>query len=395
MSRFFRLGDFRIIEPRYQRPQEDALEWLAEAHLEAERRRSGEGGAPAVEQAEFRQRIGLLLRRFGCSPRRIARRGTELEDYTHRDWSRMRIFDPSQGPSGAGMARRLEFFQERAREAFGTWYRDGEPAPAELIHVSCTGYVAPSAAQERAAALGWTNGVRVTHAYHMGCYAALPAIRLATGALALPESTGLAAGARVDVAHTELCTLHLNPSLHDPEQLVVQSLFADGFIRYSVADADSPDLCGGFRILGLRESLIPGSAGDMTWVPQDWGMAMTLSKDVPEKIAGHLGAYLEALFGQAGLDYGHEKARTIFAIHPGGPRIIDGLQEKLGLAEAQVAFSRAVLLERGNLSSATLPHVWQRIEADSEVPAGTRVVSLAFGPGLTIAGGLFEKAGRE
>ena len=66
----------------------------------------------------------------------------------------------------------------------------------------------------------------MTHAYHMGCYAAMPALRIAAGFVA----TG---SRRVDSSHTELCSLHLDPTDHRLEQLVVQSLFADGLIRYS------------------------------------------------------------------------------------------------------------------------------------------------------------------
>ena len=69
----------------------------------------------------------------------------------------------------------------------------------------------------------------------MGCYAAVPAVRIAAGLVA----TRLRA--RVDIVHTELCSLHLDPADHRIEQLVVQSLFADGLIRYSlVADERRP-----------------------------------------------------------------------------------------------------------------------------------------------------------
>ena len=67
------------------------------------------------------------------------------------------------------------------------------------------------------------------------------------------------------------------------------------------------------------------------------------------------------------------------------------LAEHLALAPAQVAASNAILRTRGNMSSATLPHVWQALLADPEVPAGAWIVSLAFGPGLTIAGALLRK----
>ena len=80
---------------------------------------------------------------------------------------------------------------------------------------------------------------------------------------------------------------------------------------------------------------------------------------------------------------------ALFAVHPGGPKIIEQVADRLGLRDEQVAHSRAVLLARGNMSSATLPHVWADLLADRAVPDGQRVVTLAFGPGLTLAGGVF------
>jgi predicted naringenin-chalcone synthase len=62
------------------------------------------------------------------------------------------------------------------------------------------------------------------------------------------------------------------------------------------------------------------------------------------------------------------------------------------LRPTQVAASRAVLKACGNMSSATLPHVWAGILADPAVPSGTLITSLAFGPGLTIYGAMLRKA---
>ena len=82
---------------------------------------------------------------------------------------------------------------------------------------------------------------------------------------------------------------------------------------------------------------------------------------------------------------------SIFAVHPGGPKIIDAVRDKLELDEAQVAHSRAVLRDHGNMSSATLPHVWMRLAEDRAITDGALIASIAFGPGLTLAGALFEK----
>jgi predicted naringenin-chalcone synthase len=63
----------------------------------------------------------------------------------------------------------------------------------------------------------------------------------------------------------------------------------------------------------------------------------------------------------------------------------------LRLEEPQLEHSRRVLRERGNMSSATLPHIWFELANDASVRAGTYVVSLAFGPGLTMCGAVLRK----
>jgi predicted naringenin-chalcone synthase len=78
-------------------------------------------------------------------------------------------------------------------------------------------------------------------------------------------------------------------------------------------------------------------------------------------------------------------------VHPGGPKILDRAREVLLLQEAQLACSRKILLERGNMSSATLPHVWMELLRDTQIAAGRTIVSLAFGPGLAVCGAIMRK----
>ena len=101
-------------------------------------------------------------------------------------------------------------------------------------------------------------------------------------------------------------------------------------------------------------------------------------------------AFVDRLAQRIGTTLEDLRAKAIFAVHPGGPKIIEQVAEQLHLGEAQVAHSRAVLLARGNMSSATLPHVWSDLLADRAVTDGQAVVTLAFGPGLTLAGGVFR-----
>jgi len=384
------LTNFRILMPRYYGEQEYAFEWLATAHARAEATATCTNGEAAALQQEWQPRMARLVRRYGCSPNSIGRRYSELEDFLHQDWSRMQIFNLHESADGQGLNARNQFFAEMANRALTDFFAEEETAPTDLLHVTCTGYSSPSAIQRLVDQKGWQAQTRATQVYHMGCYAAVPALRVAKGLLLNPQSD---APPRAEIVHTELCTLHFNPRDHRPEQLVVQSLFADGHIRYALVlqDPAEPVTAPAFEVLAVREEIVPDTLADMTWAPSEWGFRMTLARDVPEKIANALPGYLQRLFTQAGEDYEAARAQTRFAVHPGGPRIIDSVQELLGLCPTQVEVSRALLFERGNMSSATLPHVWERLLGMPEIPAGTLVASLAFGPGLTIAGAVFRK----
>jgi predicted naringenin-chalcone synthase len=215
----------------------------------------------------------------------------------------------------------------------------------------------------------------------------MPAIRMAAGFVERGK-------ARVDIVHTELCTLHMDPSQHLPEQLVVQTLFADGLIRYSVSRAaEGGAIPKGLELIATREEIVPGTGDAMTWMVSDFGMQMTLSRKVPDHIRAGLGPFLDSLAASAELTTAELFEQALFAIHPGGPRIIDEIAEHLGLRPEQVQASNAILSNYGNMSSATLPHVWKAVLEDETVPPGTMIVSLAFGPGLTIAGALLRKIG--
>lgn len=385
----FLLGDFRIQRPRFQVEHGASLRWLSSAHAKSESVLRG----PGFDEAPFRRSMERHLSRFGCGAESLAARGHDLEDFTHLEWPRMRIFDLERDPRGAGMGARMDVFSEIADLALERFYPESEePPPVELIHVSCTGYVAPSAAQKLVVRRGWQERVGVMHAYHMGCYASMPAVRMATAFLASPRNRAAAAagpGARVDIVHTEACTLHLNPSQHQPEQLVVQSLFSDGHIRYSARPDDGGK---GLRFLGVHEEIIPGSLGAMGWILGEAGMRMILAREVPEMISASLHGFLRRLFERTGTDPAEALGRGLFAVHPGGPRIIDKVSSLLELQPAQVAASRATLKAYGNMSSATLPHVWADMLKDAAVPSGTLITSLAFGPGLTVFGAVLRKA---
>jgi predicted naringenin-chalcone synthase len=111
---------------------------------------------------------------------------------------------------------------------------------------------------------------------------------------------------------------------------------------------------------------------------------MGLSPRVPDVLARHVGDVVAELLDGAGL---RVEDVAGWAVHPGGPRILDVVRDELGLTEEQMGASRRVLAEHGNCSSATVLLVLQEL-AGVDGP----VVAMAFGPGLTLYAALLLPA---
>lgn len=333
--------------------------------------------------------IDKLFRRYGVKASQISQRYCESDDVLSVDFSENTIYKIDKNHSnGVDINKRADFFSENAFEIINRFYNLNLPEerPDHILHVSCTGYISPSAPQRIVSEVLWEKNTDVTHAYHMGCYASLPAIRLAKS-LVLAEAMEENLQFRADIVHNEMCGLHMNALAQTPEQMVVQTLFADGHIKYSAStkiQANGKNL----KVLMIMEKIITESQHDMSWTPAPWGMQMNLSREVPAKIKPELKIFTHELLKKAGIP-AEQGLNAIFAIHPGGPKIIDSVAEVLELRENQISESRKILFERGNMSSATLPHIWEEI-LNNNYPAGTKIISFAFGPGLTIIGSLFE-----
>lgn len=286
---------------------------------------------------------------------------------------------------------RMEWFKRKMGSVFDEFYSNTATRPENLVHVTCSGYSSPSVAQEAVIERNWET-VQVTHSYHMGCYGAFPAIRTASSLICASLING-----RADVVHTELLSAHLNLTEFSPANTMICSLFADGFIGYSLYEEksflndDTIQEKKGLRILAFHEVIIPDSLEDMSWDLGEYNFLMTLSKRVPVFIRKNIKSFLTTLCKKGHVDLEEEKFKMHFAIHPGGPKIIDYVVGEIGLLKEQARWSYEVLRLHGNMSSATVPHIFNEIIKDLTIKSGTKVVAMAFGPGLTATGLLLEK----
>jgi alpha-pyrone synthase len=183
---------------------------------------------------------------------------------------------------------------------------------------------------------------------------------------------GADAAAHILLCAVELCSLHYHYG-KDPQGLVANALFADGA---AAVVGTAAEVAGGWRVAATASCLLPHSTDAMGWTIGDHGFVMSLSRRVPALIATHLRPWLEGWLQQQGIDLA---AVGSWAVHPGGPRILDAVERSLGLPSSALAISREVFAGHGNMSSPTVLFILDRLRA---VDAPRPCVALAFGPGL-------------
>jgi predicted naringenin-chalcone synthase len=164
--------------------------------------------------------------------------------------------------------------------------------------------------------------------------------------------------------------------------MVAHSLFSDAAAAVVLAPG-----APGLEVLHTVARTDVGNADHMTWDITDLGFKMGLSPKVPAVLALHVRDVVEELLTSEGLTIEDVHG---WAVHPGGPRILDVCEERLGLDPTQLAASRRTLRDYGNCSSGTVLLALADLQATSPPPPGAHIVMLAFGPGLTLYGSLLR-----
>lgn len=283
-------------------------------------------------------------------------------------------------PKGPTTGERMRVYESHATalssEACRSALRASEIRPeriTQLITVSCTGFTAPGQDAGLIESLGLSTEVGRTHIGFMGCHAALNAMRVADAFIRADPSR------RVLLCCTELCTLHFQYG-NDPHDAIANALFADGAAAIVAQHKDRS------RSLPYTRSFhtenLPKTRDMMSWRIDDHGFRMRLGAEVPKTIESALQPSIAAWLERYGL--GLDEIGS-WAIHPGGPKIIDGVQQALDLTDEETRLSRDVLSEYGNMSSPTVLFILDRLMRQN---APKPWVVVGFGPGLAIEAAL-------
>ena len=249
-----------------------------------------------------------------------------------------------------------------------------------VITVSCTGFFNPGPDLLVIDALDLSPKVQRYHLGFMGCYAAFPALKMASQFCDLDES------ATVIVVCLELCSIHLQ-NKDDLDSIVANSVFADGAAAAIVSARSPAKGQRAYRINQFACNLAREGIEDMAWDIGDHGFNIVLSKYVARIIGAGIKGLIEEVFSGSELTPG-DMAR--WAVHPGGRAILDKIETSLELTPEQIQASREILSAYGNMSSATVLFVLASILAEESTRDGDAVCAMAFGPGLTIETGVFN-----
>jgi predicted naringenin-chalcone synthase len=244
-----------------------------------------------------------------------------------------------------------------------------------LVVNTCTGYICPGLSTYIAERLGFDRATKAYDLVGSGCGGAIPNIQLAA-ALAKERP-----GSAVLSVAVEICSSVFEMG-DDTSLIISNALFGDGAAAAALWDRPS-----GFELVDSMSRFAPQYREDIRFVHKNGRLHNQLSAGLPAFAAAEAGALVDELLKANGFAKG-----DIFrwAVHPGGENVIQAVQERLGLGEEAMKYTRKVLSELGNMSSPTVLVILDEIEKEG-VPPGALVVMLAFGAGFAAHALLLRK----
>jgi alkylresorcinol/alkylpyrone synthase len=242
-----------------------------------------------------------------------------------------------------------------------------------VIATSVTGIAAPSVEARLAGRVGLRPDVRRLPVFGLGCVAGAAGIaRLHDHLVGHPDQVAV-------LLSTELCSLTLQPGDASAAALVAGALFGDGAAAVVAVGDRRATAHTGPSVVATRSRLYPDTDRLLGWDVGDRGFRIVLGPQLPELVRLSVAEEVRSFLAEHDLK---PDDITGWVCHPGGPKVLDALEDGLGLDAAALAPSRRSLAEVGNLSSASVPHILRDVQAAGP-PPGTPGLVLAIGPGLS------------
>lgn len=280
-------------------------------------------------------------------------------------------------------SKRMELYQKNAfkisKTAILECLKKAKLKRSEITHlivVSCTGMYAPGLDIEIIQNLNFDKKIKRTLINFMGCYGSFNALRIAKSICSEDLD------ANVLIVSIELCTLHFQKE-YSVDNILSNSIFADGCAA-ALVQGKKGDTDISLEITETFCELIFEGFNDMAWSIGDTGFNMVLTSYIPKLIADNCNNFLEGLAIS-------QKSIDIYAVHPGGKRILEVIEKAFNITTDDLKYSYDVLKNFGNMSSATILFVLKEIlSVLSKKDIGKSVYACGFGPGLTYESALLK-----
>ena len=330
--------------------------------------------ATLLQQTCRNPRTARLLRRV-VKLTGIEKRHLAVLDYQFDEHGKNLFYlSACEQPNGPGMGARNALFERASQPLVERALADlplgALTAVEALVTCSCTHASSPGLDRHVLANPGVPHDVDRWNLGFMGCSAALAGMRLVHAAAAQQK--------RSLIVSCELSSLHFQYS-DELDQITANVLFADG----AAAMVLSPEPSA-VRVVDCQCVGLPSQAKQMIWFADDYGLRLELSPELPDTLAEHLPPLLDRFLAHHCLTRGQIDH---WLVHPGGPQILDSVEQSLSLPQNVLDGSRKILRRYGNMSSPTILFIMREL---FESKCEGKCLALAFGPGLTIEVALLD-----
>lgn len=240
-----------------------------------------------------------------------------------------------------------------------------------IFSVSVTGIATPSIEARLINRLGLPTRIKRIPIFGLGCVAGAAGIaRAADYVRAFPDQVAV-------LLSVELCSLTLQSEDLSIPNLIASGLFGDGAAAVVVVGAERAE--PGPQIVATRSIFYPGSERVMGWDISENGFRIVLSADVPNVVRDYVRQDVDDFLAEHGLT---RNDIASWVCHPGGPKVLEAMQETLELPDGALDVTWNSLRTVGNLSSTSVLLVLADTLAEHRPPAGSYGMLMAMGPGF-------------
>lgn len=289
---------------------------------------------------------------------------------------------------GAANDAFIEAGTQLAREAVEQALATAGVAPDDvdvIIAASSTGFSVPALDARMTVELGLRQDVVRIPLVGLGCAAGAGGVaRLKDFLIGHPGRIGV-------LVTVELCSLTLQRGDNSTANLIASGLFGDGaaavvmtgpeLVEDSVSTGEAPGVVGTPLVVGSRARLYPHTERAMGWDVRSSGLQIVLGAEIPELVRTHLADDVDGFLADQGL------SRDVigwWACHPGGPKVIEAIEETLKLTDGELRLTWDSLSRIGNISSSSVLHVLADTLEQGKPEPGSYGLMLAMGPGFAL-----------